>query len=83
MCIILILRCIFTLQAELKAELKWAMTIMKAKVKKNLTLYTSRNKFSSLTQHLEPNTMSPFVISILLYPSCTKTLAQSIMEMEF
>lgn len=27
--------------------------------------------------------MSPFVISILLYPSCTKTLAQSIMEMEF
>lgn len=34
MCIILILRCIFTLQAELKAELKWAMTIMKAKVKK-------------------------------------------------
>lgn len=83
MCIILILRCIFTLQAELKAELKWAMTIMKAKVKKKLTLYTSRNKFSSLTQHLEPNTMSPFVISILLYPSCTKTLAQSIMEMKF
>lgn len=82
MCIILILRCIFTLQAELKAELKWAMTIMKAKVKK-LTLYTSRNKFSSLTQHLESNTMSPFVISILLYPSCTKTLAQSIMEMKF
>lgn len=51
--------------------------------KKKMTLYTSRNKFSSLTQHLEPNTMSPLIISILLYPSCTKTLAQSITEMEF
>lgn len=73
----------FHTTGRIKSRIKMGNDYYEGKGKKKLTLYTSRNKFSSLTQHLEPNTMSPFVISILLYPSCTKTLAQSIMEMEF